>query len=625
MSDLITIEPGPPVRIEISPPTAALAVQEGTQFTAVARDEFGNVVPSTFDWATKGEGGSITENGLFTAGTVAGAFTDTVAASLQRESGELVGSASITVEPGPLSRVVVEPAEVTLDIGATRSFSFSAFDAFDNETTDVIATWTVPPDLGSIDANGTLTTGTKAGSFFSAVHLEAVEGTTRVSASVDVVILPDPLNAIEMHPDFVVVEKSGTQQFEATGVDQYGNKIPELAVQWDATGGEITREGIFTAGGESGSYEVNATATFKDSTQRGAAIVPVPPVWIPAGDMLAARAGHTATLLPDGKVPVVGGANSAELYDPATRSFSTTGGSSCDYGEYSAGTVLGDGRVLMTGGNDNWRCAEVYDPHTGVFSRMGDMNVDHTYHTATLLPDGRVLIAGGYERQYSGRIEHAVAEIYDPVTEAFSITGSLTLERSRHTATLLPSGAVLITGGVNISFGCVTFAELYDPATKTFSLIRGPKTTKCSHTATLLNSGNVLITENDRMGFLFDPVTGTFRATGITTSRGEHTPTLLPAGEVLITGGWIPGTLPVPEGVENLISLATAEIYDPATETFTAIANMNHPRGSHTATLLPNGHVLVVGGSFALTTLTGEIVTHRTLASSELLIPSNSQ
>ena len=258
-SGMITIDPGPPVSLEISPATATLAVQEGTQFTAVARDEFGNVVPSTFGWTVDGEGGSITENGIFTAGTKADSYTDTVQASLQPDAGGFVGSASVTVEPGPLSKVVVEPTEVTLNVGAAQSFSFKAFDAFDNETTNVIATWTVPPDAGAIDANGMLTAGTKAGPFFSAVRLEAVDGPIRASASADLVVRPGPLATVEVEPSFIVVEEGTAQQFQAAGLDQYGNVISGLAFLWEATGGQIGQTGYFTAD-QSGRSEVRASA-----------------------------------------------------------------------------------------------------------------------------------------------------------------------------------------------------------------------------------------------------------------------------------------------------------------------------------------------------------------------------
>ena len=175
MADLITVEPGPPVGLEVTPSTATLAVQEVAQFTAVARDEFGNVVPGTLAWAIVSEGGSIADNGLFTAGTVAGPFADTVKASLRADSGELVDIASVTVHPGPLSAVAVAPAEVALDIGATQPFTFTALDEYGNRISYVLSSWSSPAEVGGIDANGVLTTGTKAGLFLGAILVDVVK------------------------------------------------------------------------------------------------------------------------------------------------------------------------------------------------------------------------------------------------------------------------------------------------------------------------------------------------------------------------------------------------------------------------------------------------------------------
>ena len=274
MSGLITVEPGSPVSLEVSPPTVTLAVQEGIQFTAVARDEFGNVVPGTFDWAMDGEGGSITGDGLFTADTVAGTFANIIAASLQ--SGELVGSASVTVEPGPLSEVIIDPVETVLDIGATQTFTLMAFDQFRNEIPDALASWTVQPDVATIDAGGLGTAGTKSGLFQDAIRVDVVQGALRASATADVTILPDLLASIEVEPSFTVVENGSTHQFEASGFDQYGNQIPGLAILWEATGGQITQTGFFTASALSGSYEAMASATHRDSLATGSATVEIP-------------------------------------------------------------------------------------------------------------------------------------------------------------------------------------------------------------------------------------------------------------------------------------------------------------------------------------------------------------
>ena len=588
--DPISVEAGPPTILEIFPSSAALVVQESKQFTAVAKDEFGNVAPIDVTWAIAREGGSITDRGLFTADTMAGAFADIVTATLEVDTDELVDTASVIVEPGPVANVVLEPTEVTVDIGTMQPFRFKVFDEFGNDISDVLTAWAISSDLGQIDSEGVLTAGTKAGNFSNGINLEVVKGAHRGSAKANITIEPDPLARIELDPKFAVVERTTSQGFSAAGFDKYGNEISEIAFLWKATGGEITQEGLLTVGMEPGSYEVNVSATSGGLASTASSIVAIPPVWIPVGNLVEARSSHTTTLLPDGKVLIVGGTFPiAELYDPLTRTFSPTGDPLCNHWGDPTATLLSDGGVLITGGNGDLRCAEVYNSKTGVFARVGELNADHWGHTATLLTDGRVLIAGGYKPEDNGLVSTPVAELYYPATQTFNLTGSLNLDRTEHAATLLPSGQVFIIGGHSGEPLAVPFGspELYDPATATFRLARGAIDTYWKPTATALNNGEVLIAENGRAE-VYDPTTGAFRETGpLLTFGGGPTATLLPNGRVLIAGGWGP---PPERG------LSDARIYDPATGTFSATDGMSEPRTRHTATLLANGQVLVVGG-----------------------------
>ncbi len=207
-------------------------------------------------------------------------------------------------------------------------------------------------------------------------------------------------------------------------------------------------------------------------------------------------------------------------------------------------------------------------------------------HTATLLPSGKVLVAGGYNFGYV-----ASAELYDPATNTWSVAGSLATARDYHTATLLPNGRVLVAGGYGAS-GYLDSAELYDPATDTWSTTGSLGTARRFHTATLLPSGKVLVTGGyGAIGILasaevYDPVTNAWAAAvSLATGRYQDTATLLPNGKVLISGG---------EGVSGI--LASAELYDPATDTWSATGSLGTARRFNTATLLPSGKVLVSGG-----------------------------
>ncbi len=312
-------------------------------------------------------------------------------------------------------------------------------------------------------------------------------------------------------------------------------------------------------------------------------------------NMTSVRGDHTATLLPNGTVLIAGGSNgpsclnTAEIYDPSAGTFTATGNMTSARYRHTA-TLLPNGTVLIAGGYDGitrLNTAEIYDPSAGTFTATGNMTSVRYQHTATLLPNGKVLIAGG---------NVGTAEIYDPSTRTFTATGNMTSARYRHTATLLPNGKVLIAGG----FGCnVGTAEIYDPSTGTFTAIGNIIFGRMEHTATLLPNGKVLIAG----GFggdncitclntaeIYDPSAGTFTATGkMTSGRAYHGATLLPNGKVLIAGGRKDNT---PTGTLN-----TAEIYDPSTGTFTATGNMTSARESYTATLLPNGTVLIAGGN----------------------------
>lgn len=186
VSDAVIVEPGPAVELEIAPPATTLAIREGIQFTAEARDEFGNVVTGAITWSAAGDGGSITDGGVFTANTLTGTYTDIVEAAFATQDGEVAATASLTVKPGPIESIVVKPSELTLDIGNAQSFQFEITDAFGSSISDALVSWNVPSDIGAMDSDGAFTAGTKAGVFNDAIQVDAVDGVARASAKVNV-------------------------------------------------------------------------------------------------------------------------------------------------------------------------------------------------------------------------------------------------------------------------------------------------------------------------------------------------------------------------------------------------------------------------------------------------------
>lgn len=319
--------------------------------------------------------------------------------------------------------------------------------------------------------------------------------------------------------------------------------------------------------------------------------------WQPVGQMNTSRSNHTATLVANGKVLVVGGYNSstgslasAEIYDSMTRTWSNVSSMSTVRTGHTA-TLLADGRVLVVGGNGLFggsylASAEAFAPSSQVWMTTAPMKTGRMYHTATKMNNGKVLVTGGWGTD--GNLSKS--EVYDPVTEQWSDAAPMLSARVHHGAILLGNGKVLVCGGKNTG-GISAKAEIYDPVVDQWSVAGDLVNARESHSLTMLPNGKVLAVcgENEQSGLtsaeLFDPGGGTFMLTSpLSTLRDSHTSTLLANGRVLVTGGFNNGNPSV------------AEWYDPATALWTTIDPMSTSRESPTATLLPNGDVLVAGG-----------------------------
>lgn len=341
----------------------------------------------------------------------------------------------------------------------------------------------------------------------------------------------------------------------------------------------------------------------------------------PTGRLTTLRREDTVVLLPNGKVLIAGGLNSngvpagtlasAEIYDPVT-GLSTPTGNMTTARDLATATVLPNGKVLIVGGYDatatTLATAELYDPTTGAFTATGSMSVPRQEHTATLLPNGKVLVAGGAKWAFPTTF-YSSAEIYDPAAGQFILTGAMSSAHVDHTATLLSNGKVLIASGEgstnpdSSNQQITTVAELYDPSTSTFTPTGSMAIGRFNQAATTLSDGRVLVTGGyfdinthaaTASTEIYDPSAGTFSpASSMTAARAEHTSTLLPSNEVLIGGGF--GFL----GFFGGTQLSSAEIYRPSTASFKALPDMTFAHSRVVAPLLSNGSVLLASGSSA--------------------------
>ncbi len=272
--------------------------------------------------------------------------------------------------------------------------------------------------------------------------------------------------------------------------------------------------------------------------------------------------------------------------------FSYTGSMATARTEHAA-ALLANGKVIVAGGLDRpdsvvpVSSAELFDPTTGTWGVTGNMTSVRQSHSATLLPNGKVLVAGGVGMG----IGLATAELYDPATGAWTSTGNMTTTRHYHTATTLPNGLVLVVGGRDAAGNVVASAELYDPNSGTWTATGSMATIREFHTATLLSNGKVLVAGGSTgnaiaSAELYDPGSGAWITTGsLQAARMIHTATLLPNGKVLAAGGY-----------DRSVNHRSAELYDPVAGTWTTTGSMASTRDRHAATLIPNGKVLVSGG-----------------------------
>ena len=556
---------------------------------------------------TAGYGSSDISNSVTSGAPVAvGPLTSIVAYTLTLP--EVVGnklSSTLIVNVLPVLVSPISPSAPSVTAGHTQSFSAAVSQAVDTgivwsatggTINPATGAWTAPPTPGAytIKATSAADKTTVSSTSATVVNLPSISSFTASSANVNygqTTSLTPVFTAPAGSQATITATSSGSTQLAA-------NVLSATAIST----GALTASTTFTL------TVTNAAGDSAAST----VIVSVNLPFSAAGSMALARSGQTTTQLPDGTVLVAGGtaaADKAEIYNPGTGTFSVTTSAMNSTRKNHTATLLSDGKILFTGGSDGpntLSTAELYDPSSGVFTvTAGTMVHARQNHSAALLTDGRVLILGGSNPTED---QLSATEIYDPATGGFAALGSALADaRESATATSLLNGDVLVTGGTGTNGAPLNSAELYSNGT--FGSHSFPmRSARLHHTATLLPGGSVLLSggfdgftrlasaeiyTGGSTSSSFVPATGSMG-----TAREQHTATLLANGKLLLSGG-----------SEGSNPLASAELFDPAAQTFTLTGNLITARFGAGAALLQTGKVLIVGGtnSAALPVATAEL------------------
>lgn len=378
-------------------------------------------------------------------------------------------------------------------------------------------------------------------------------------------------------------------------------------------GGSTNRNDTWTFDGRSwapakGGAAPPATPSPVPSTGAGA--------WLRLPDLPTGRLDHTATVLRDGRVLVVGGSQEAEvnptatavIFDPRTNTWSAAASMASPRARHTA-TLLSDGRVLVVGGLGPGRgTAELYDPATNSWSPAGSLVESRANHQAVLLGDGSVLVIGGRQ---PGR-PLASAEVFDPRTRSWTAVAPLSVARDRPVAVTLPDGRVLVTGGVTVDVGgsldaAVLFGkplattELYDPVKKAWTAGASLSVGRVGHAMAVLGDGKVLVvggTRDPAPAEIYDPLTDAWSTTSDLPPRIAPAVGVLKDGSVIVAGGledeYDPATL-ASTGYSPVL-LDSVMVFDPAVRQWTAVASLSTGRWLATGSVLPDGRFLVCGG-----------------------------
>jgi hypothetical protein len=540
--------PPPPVATHFSVSSPANAVAGSPLgFTVVALDALNNEVATysgTLRFTSTDGQAALPVNSTLAGGqgTFSATFktvgNQTITATDMVKTTVTGATSAITVAAGPSGFSVTAPAIVIA--GTAFSFIVTAIDGSGNPVTDYLGRvqFTSTDGQAVLPSNSPLTSGTGTATFSVTLKTAGTQtitatdvGTVALTGTSNSIHVPAPASGFTATGSMTSARESHTATLLNDGkvlvvggderkVFRYCPNLPPLpckpqhvplasAELFDPASGSFKGTGnmvaprtlhaatllgdgkVLVTGGDSGNDSSTPLATaeiFDISTG----------MFTPTGNMVNARAGHTATLLANGKVLVAGGSSgdAAELFDPATGEFTATGSMETSRTNGTA-TLLKNGDVLVTGGDDASgnpvATAELFDPTTGMFTPTGSMSVARAAHTATLLTSGEVLVTGGRSSGVANTTVIASAELFDPATGAFVLTGSMESPRELHTATKRTDGKVLVTGGLS-GTGDLSTAELFDPANGIFTPAGNMEIERFLHTATLLTNGAILVT-----------------------------------------------------------------------------------------------------------------------------------
>ena len=599
--------------IALTPQDATIPLGTTQQFTAtgVYTDASTQDLTATATWSTS----ATVVATINSSGLAAGLFQGT--ATIQVNSASVSASTTVTVAGPALVSIAVSPTAATITQGTSQQYQAigTYSDGSSHNITTLVAWTSAAMTVATANGSG-LVSGVSQGSTTLTASFESIV------TSVPLTVGPPSLVSLSITPDAATLSIGATQQLSATGAYADGSTQSLTASStWASSNSNII--GVGSAGLASAVSTGSATITATSGSIRGTAVL-IAAVGTPGANLNTSRYQHSATILNNGQILVAGGVicpsagsctylNSAELYNPGTSAFTYTGGTMAT-ARSAPSVLLNNGKVLTAGGytcDGSGNCsslssAEIYDPVAGTFSGAGSMTVARSGHTMTVLPNGTVLIAGG-ENCTSAALCSALsgAEIYDPIAGTFTATSNnMSAARFGASAVLLNSGFVLIAGGFDgTNLPAVT--ELYATAASGFTPGFTPgggvslSVPRFDATATLLNDGDVLVAGGSTCNLPGCPTNAAefyhgnefiLLPSGMNVPRFNHTATLTTNGQVVIAGGFSSCTS------SPCTSEASTEYFDPVASIFTSGQPVATALAGHTATLVGNGDVLLIGG-----------------------------